>query len=93
MKNFDSFFNQLFSKHKPTNLFWEYIKHIITIIIIPILLLNVMFVLLIFNSYNNDVKNHIHSIAQKNAITLDNIFYNIDTYYKNCVSDNDTAFE
>ncbi len=89
MKNFDSFFNQLFSKHKPTNLFWEYIKHIITIIIIPILLLNVMFVLLIFNSYNNDVKNHIHSIAQKNAITLDNIFYNIDTYYKNCVSDND----
>ena len=88
MKHFESFSKHILFKNKQSKLTLYYIKHIVTIIILPIFLFNVAFITLFLNSYNNNLNGQVRSVAEKNANILDNVFYNVDTYYKTSISNN-----
>lgn len=89
MKYFNIFCKHIIKNNRPKQLLRGYLKHILTIITLPVLLFNITFVILFTFSYNNNVNTHIRSTAEKNAGIIDNLFHSIDTYYKNCLSDND----
>lgn len=88
MKHFESFSKHILFKNKQSKLTLYYIKHIITIIILPIFLFNAAFITLFLNSYINNLNGQVRSVAEKNANILDNVFHNVDTYYKTSISNN-----
>lgn len=88
MKHFENLSRHILINNKQSRLILYYIKHIVTIIILPIFLFNIAFILLFLNSYNNNLNGQVRSVAEKNANILDNVFHNVDTYYKSCLSDN-----
>ena len=88
MKHFDIFSKRILLNNKQSKLIVYYIKHIISIIILPIFLFNFAFIALFLNSYNNNLNGQVRSVAEKNASILDNVFFNVDTFYRNCISNN-----
>lgn len=89
MDLFDSFSNKLISDHRTKKLFTVYLKHILMIVIVPLLILILIILLQFYNSYKEKVSNYIYSAAKEKANYTDNILFQIDTYYKHCIADDD----
>ena len=88
MKHFENLSKHILFNNKQSRLMLYYIKHIVTIILLPIFLFNITFIILFLNSYNNNLNGQVRSAAEKNAYILDNVFHNVDTYYKSCLTNN-----
>lgn len=88
MKHFENLSKHILFNNKQSRLMLYYIKHIVTIIILPIFLFNITFIILFLNSYNNNLNGQVRSVAEKNAYILDNVFHNVDTYYRSCLTNN-----
>ena len=73
MKHFENLSKHILFNNKQSRLMLYYIKHIVTIIILPIFLFNITFIILFLNSYNNNLNGQVRSVAEKNAYILDNI--------------------
>lgn len=91
MHIFNKFSNVLMSEHQSKKLFLIYIKHILTIIILPLILCNLILALLFVNTYKMESMSNIRSTAEKQANNIDNLFFQIDTYYKTCLLDYDIS--
>lgn len=87
MTFFNSFSKNILSAKEQRDFLLYYIKHIITIIILPLALFFVTFSLLYLNSFNENNKSHVRSTAEKNASIIDHVFFSVDTYYKSCLTD------
>ncbi len=91
MDTINNFSKRLLSEYKSKKLLFTYIKHILTIITLPLLLLNIILALLFVNLHRNETMSNIRSATERYAYTIDSLFAQIDTYYKTCISDNNIS--
>lgn len=87
MAFFNSFSKSIIDTKEQREFLLYYIKHIVTIIILPLSLFFITFSLLYVNSFNENNKSHVRSTAEKNASIIDHVFFSVDTYYKSCLTD------
>lgn len=88
MEHINNFSKRLLSCHKSKKLLFTYIKHILTIVTIPLLIANIILALLFINLHRNEAASSVRSTAERYANNIDNLFAQTDTYYKTCISDN-----
>ncbi len=91
MESINNFSKQLLSGQKSKKLLFTYIKHILTIVTLPLLIANIILALLFINLQRNEAASNVRSAAERYAYNIDNLFAQIDTYYKTCISDNSIA--
>lgn len=86
MPIFDKFSKELISKYKTKSLFFEYFIHILLTVTIPVLMLIFVITLLFTSTYKSQKNDYIRSVAEKNAGYIDNVFSQVNTYYKSCLT-------
>lgn len=92
MSIIEKFSEKLISRYKMKSLFAEYLIHILVTVTLPIVMLIFVISLLFLNTYKTETTNFIRSATEKNAGQVDNLFSQIDTYYRMClISDNISA--
>lgn len=92
MSIIEKFSEKLISRYKMKSLFAEYLIHILVTVTLPIVMLIFVISLLFLNTYKTENTNFIRSATEKNAGQVDNLFSQIDTYYRMClISDNISA--
>lgn len=70
-------------------LFKPYIKHILLIIVLPLLLLYSILAMFFVSQNRNEKKIYSLSLMQNKAAVIDNLFTHIHQYYENCINDID----
>ena len=91
MESINNFSKHLLSGYKSRKLLLTYIKHILTIVTLPLIIANIILALLFVNLHRNEAESNIRSTAERYAYNIENLFAQIDTYYKTCISDNSIA--
>ncbi len=67
--------------------FIKYLKHIAIIVVLPLTLFYFILALSFVNTYKSEQKLRINSNLEQCESTISNIFFQIDTYYRNCAFD------
>lgn len=76
-----------FKKRKYNILLKTYIKHILMIIILPLMLFYLILGLFFVKQAANEQKIYTYSLMQNKLSVLDNLFHQINSYYESCLID------